>query len=110
VNSHVGRAAYDYSLVGVRDVSRRLVDLDKCPCTRVRLTKRFSFATPEAEQCYERQRAAFFGDHERRDDYVETREGVDLNGVDDYRDRLMVFADPSRLVWLIYILTCTYLY
>lgn len=77
-------------------MSRRLVDLDKCPCARVRLTKRFSFATAEAERGYERQRAAFFGDHERRDDYVETREGVDFDGVDDYRDRILVYADPDR--------------
>jgi len=97
VNSHVASAVYDFLSAGVRDVSRRLVDLEKRPCTRVRFTKRFSFASVDAENDYERQRSAFFGAHECRDDYMETREGVDFDGTDhQFRDRVVVFADPSR--------------
>ena len=96
VNTHVNRAAFDYSSFGVRDVSRRLVDLDKASVTRLRVTNRFSFASAEAERSYERQRSAFFMDHERRDDYVETREGVDFSGVEDFKERLVVFANPER--------------
>ena len=89
---------YDFQSAGVRDVSRRLVDLEKRPCTRVRFTKRFSFASQDAENDYERQRTAFFGAHECRDDYMETREGVDFDGGGgQFKDRLVVFADPSRL-------------
>jgi len=93
----VASAVYDFLSAGVRDVSRRLVDLEKRPCTRVRFTKRFSFASVDAENDYERQRSAFFGAHECRDDYMETREGVDFDGTDhQFRDRVVVFADPSR--------------
>lgn len=90
-------AIYDYRSAGVRDVSRRLVDLEKRPCTRVRFTKRFSFASADAENDYERQRSTFFSAHECRDDYMETREGVDFDGTDEFRDRVVVFSDPSRL-------------
>jgi len=98
VNSHVASDVYDFQSAGVRDVSRRLVDLEKRPCTRVRFTKRFSFANVDAENDYERQRAAFFGAHECRDDYMETREGVDFDGAAScqFKDRVVVFADPSR--------------
>lgn len=90
-------AVYDFRSAGVRDVSRRLVDLEKRPCTRVRFTKRFSFASVDAENDYDRQRSEFFSSYECRDDYMETREGVDFDGNYEYRDRVVVFADPSRL-------------
>jgi len=97
VNSHVASGVYNFHSAGVRDVSRRLVDLEKRPCTRVRFTKRFSFASVDAETDYERQRSTFFSANECRDDYIESREGVDFEGADDFKDRLVVFADPSRL-------------
>lgn len=90
-------AVYNFRSAGVRDVSRRLVDLEKRPCTRVHFTKRFSFASVDAENEYDRQRSAFFSAHECRDDYMETREGVDFDGAYEFRDRVVVFADPSRL-------------
>jgi len=49
------------------------------------------------------ERAAFFGAHDCRDDYMETREGVDFDvagSVHQFRDRIVVFADPSRLAYL----------
>jgi len=93
----VASAVYDFRSAGVRDVSRRLVDLEKRPCTRVRFTKRFSFASVDAETDYDRQRSTFLSSHECRDDYMEMREGVDFDANFEFRDRLVVFADPSRL-------------
>jgi len=48
VNSHTATTALNYSLMGVRDVSRRLVELEQYPATRIYFTKGFSFATREA--------------------------------------------------------------
>lgn len=100
VNSHVGTRAFDYAGCGVKDVSRRLADLDKFPSAKIRLTKRFSFATPEAEREFEEQREEFFSGYERMDDYMETREGVDFVNV-NFREEMVVFADPQRLPWYV---------
>lgn len=100
VNSHVGTRAFDYADCGVKDVSRRLADLEKFPSAKIRFTKRFSFATQDAEREFERQREEFFSSYERRDDYMETREGVDFVNV-SFREQMVVFADPRHLPWYV---------
>ncbi|CAK6449763.1 unnamed protein product [Pipistrellus nathusii] len=97
-DSRTARAEFDYSALGVRDVSKELVGLGAHAATRLRFSKRFSFGSAEAEAAYLAQRARFFGAHEGLDDYLEAREGMHLKDV-DFRDCLLVFADPRRPPW-----------
>ena len=66
--------------------------------TRLRFTKCFSFGSAEAEASYLTQRARFFSANEGLDDYLEAREGMHLKDV-DFRESLMVFADPRSPPW-----------
>ncbi|XP_007518827.2 transmembrane protein 151A isoform X2 [Erinaceus europaeus] len=97
-DSRTARGEFDYSAHGVRDVSKELVGLAEHAATRLRFSKRFSFGSAEAEAAYLTQRARFFGAHEGLDDYLEAREGMQLKDV-DFRDSLLVFADPRRPPW-----------
>ncbi|XP_044540789.1 transmembrane protein 151A [Gracilinanus agilis] len=97
-DSRTARGEFDYSAHGVRDVSKELVGLSDHPATRLRFTKCFSFGSAEAEAAYLTQRARFFGANEGLDDYLEAREGMHLKDV-DFRESLMVFADPRSPPW-----------
>ena len=100
VNSHTAGSAFNFSRCGVKDVSRTLVNVEGYPATKVKFTKGFSFATVEAENEFEDQRSQFFQDHERRDDYMETREGLDLLNV-NFKEYMIAFADPDNLPWYV---------
>ncbi|XP_062948697.1 transmembrane protein 151A [Cynocephalus volans] len=97
-DSRTARGEFDYSAHGVRDISKELVGLGDHAATRLRFTKCFSFGSAEAEASYLTQRARFFGAHEGLDDYLEAREGMHLKDV-DFRESLMVFADPRSPPW-----------
>ncbi|XP_049943403.1 transmembrane protein 151B-like [Schistocerca serialis cubense] len=89
VNSHAAGACFSYSYCGVRDISRELkLDAD-CPLTKIRFSKGFAFANVEAAAEFEEQRARFFGEYERVDDYLEMREGLD---VAHFRDEQLTVA------------------
>uniref|UniRef100_A0A673H6J3 Transmembrane protein 151B-like n=1 Tax=Sinocyclocheilus rhinocerous TaxID=307959 RepID=A0A673H6J3_9TELE len=98
VNTHAASSEFDYSCLGVKDVSKELQGLLEHPVTRLRFTKCFSFASARAETAYLTQRARFFGDNEGLDDYMEAREGMHLKNV-DFREHMLAFPDPSRPPW-----------
>uniref|UniRef100_A0A672Q1R2 Transmembrane protein 151A n=1 Tax=Sinocyclocheilus grahami TaxID=75366 RepID=A0A672Q1R2_SINGR len=98
VNTHAASSEFDYSRLGVKDVSKELQGLLEHPVTRLRFTKCFSFASARAETAYLTQRARFFGDNEGLDDYMEAREGMHLKNV-DFREHMLAFPDPSRPPW-----------
>ncbi|KAL0162640.1 hypothetical protein M9458_042036, partial [Cirrhinus mrigala] len=98
VNTHAASSEFDYSRLGVKDVSKELQGLLEHPVTRLRFTKCFSFASARAETAYLTQRARFFGDNEGLDDYMEAREGMHLKNV-DFREHMLAFPDPTRPPW-----------
>ncbi|XP_074661015.1 transmembrane protein 151B-like isoform X2 [Tubulanus polymorphus] len=100
VNSHTAGCAFNFTRCGYKDISKTLRGLEDFPATKIRFTKGFSFATVDAESEFEDQRAQFFQDHERRDDYMETREGMDLLNI-NFKEYLIAFADPNNLPWYI---------
>lgn len=57
----------------------------------------FAFSNVEAAADFEDQRHRFFAEHERFDDYMEMREGLDLCGVPFFRE--MVVAYKDRKPW-----------
>ena len=87
-------------MCGSKDISKTLADLEAYPATKIKFSKGFSFATVEAENEFEDQRAQFFQDHEQRDDYMETREGLDLLNV-SFKEYMIAFADPHNLPWYV---------
>ncbi|XP_064621175.1 uncharacterized protein LOC135484041 isoform X2 [Lineus longissimus] len=100
VNSHTAGCALNFSRCGYKDISKILRGLEEYPATKIKFTKGFSFATVEAESEFEDQRSQFFQEHERRDDYMETREGMDLLNV-NFKEYLIAFADPDNLPWYV---------
>jgi hypothetical protein len=100
VNSHTAGCALNFSRCGYKDISKILRGLEDYPATKIKFTKGFSFATVEAESEFEDQRSQFFQEHERRDDYMETREGMDLLNV-NFKEYLIAFADPDNLPWYV---------
>ena len=100
INSHTARSAFNFSHCGIKDISKNLVNLETYPATKIKFSKGFSFATVEAENEFEDQRAQFFHEHERRDDYMETREGLDLLNV-NFKEYMIAFADPNNLPWYV---------
>ncbi|XP_013405325.1 transmembrane protein 151 homolog [Lingula anatina] len=100
VNSHTAGSAYNFLNAGVKDMSRTLVGLENYSAIKIRFTKGFSFACPEAEAEFEQQRIEFFQENESRDDYMETKEGLDLLNA-NFRDYVITFGNPQRLPWYI---------
>jgi hypothetical protein len=100
INTHTTGSAFNFTSCGVKDFSREVSGLENYPATKVRFTKGFSFATADAEFEFEEQRSRFFQENERRDDYMETREGMDLLNV-TFKDYMITFSDPDNLPWYV---------
>lgn len=100
INSHSSGASFVYAHCGVKDISKNLVDLELYPATKIRFSKGFAFANMEAAAEFEDQRARFFQENERRDDYMEMREGLDLVNV-NFKEYLIAFTDPDHLPWYV---------
>ncbi|GAB6025953.1 hypothetical protein CHUAL_011922 [Chamberlinius hualienensis] len=98
INSHSASASFVFAHCGVKDISKKLVDLERYPATKIRFSKGFAFANMEAASEFEDQRVRFFQENERRDDYMEMREGLDLTNV-NFKEFLIAFADPDHLPW-----------
>ncbi|XP_070582265.1 transmembrane protein 151B-like [Ptychodera flava] len=100
VNSHSALGAFDFSDCGVKDISKDLVGLEDYPATKIKFTKSFIFANEEAENDYLAQRSRFFGENEGRDDYMETREGMNLSDL-DFKEHMIAFAESNSLPWYV---------
>ncbi|XP_075233633.1 transmembrane protein 151B-like [Lycorma delicatula] len=100
VNSHAAGASFVFAYCGVKDISRKLMLQEgKGPITKIRFSKGFAFANVEAAAEFEEQRSRFFSEHERYDDYMEMREGLDLTNVSGFKEHVIALADPERLPW-----------
>jgi len=66
VNSHAVASYFFYTLCGMRDVSREMVDLEKYPATKIKFTKGFIFANDATAAEFEEQRSTFFQVHFKR--------------------------------------------
>ncbi|GFQ81781.1 transmembrane protein 151B [Trichonephila clavata] len=98
VNSHGSGASFTYTNCGVKDISKKLIDLEKHPATKIRFSKGFAFANLDAANEFDEQRRRFFHENERLDDYMEMCEGLDLVGV-NFQEHMVAFAEPHRLPW-----------
>ncbi|CAD5120213.1 unnamed protein product [Dimorphilus gyrociliatus] len=103
INSQTRSAAFNWSHCGARDASKTLIGLENFFATRIKFTKGFSFCSIDSEVEFDMQRSSFFHAQERNDDYMETREGLDLLHV-PFKSNLMVYS--SRTPW--YISQCVY--
>ncbi|KAJ4442127.1 hypothetical protein ANN_11993, partial [Periplaneta americana] len=92
VNAHAAGSCFLFAYCGVRDISRDL-SLEGGPITKIRFSKGFAFANVEAAAEFEDQRARFFAEHERYDDYMEMREGLDLTGISNFKEHVVAYAD-----------------
>ena len=100
VNSHTAGCAFNFSSCGVKDASKCVTGLEDYPATKIRFTKSYSFANEDSFYEYESQRNQFFRENERRDDYMETREGMDLLNV-NFKEYMIAFKDPDILPWYV---------
>ena len=100
VNSHTAGCAFNFSSCGVKDASKCVTGLEDYPATKIRFTKSYSFANEDSFYEYETQRNQFFRENERRDDYMETREGMDLLNV-NFKEYMIAFKDPDHLPWYV---------
>ncbi|ETN80749.1 transmembrane protein 151-like family protein [Necator americanus] len=99
VDSHSAGNVFIYDVCGVKDISRSVLDLERFPLTRIRVTRGFVFACMQAAREFEQQRTRFFNENEARDDYMEildlqVREGMDLSDVSLLEDMLVFGSSP----------------
>ena len=100
VNSHTAGCAFNFTNCGFKDVTKVVTGLEDYPATKIRFSKSFSFLHPDAKCEFDDQRNQFFVENERRDDYMETREGLDLLNV-NFKEYMIAFKDPDRLPWYV---------
>ncbi|XP_068085686.1 transmembrane protein 151B-like [Anabrus simplex] len=99
VNSHAAGSCFVFAYCGMKDISRELLLDKRGPITKIRFSKGFAFANVEAAADFEEQRARFFGEYERYDDYMEMREGLDLSNVTNFKEYVVAYPDPDRMPW-----------
>ncbi|XP_063385241.1 transmembrane protein 151B-like isoform X2 [Cydia fagiglandana] len=99
VNTHSASTSFAHACCGQRDASRNLVLDSNTPITKVRFSKGFAFANIEAASEFEDQRSRFFAEHERFDDFMEMREGLDLIGVSSFKEYMVAYRDADRCPW-----------
>ncbi|CAL1280964.1 unnamed protein product [Larinioides sclopetarius] len=100
VNSRVAASCYVYTHCGSRDVSNKVIDLEKYPRTKIRFCKDYCFASVEAAIDYYGQRDRFYRENAPFDEHMEVREGVDLLGV-DFHPLMITIANKEKLPWYI---------
>ncbi|XP_038212661.1 transmembrane protein 151B-like [Zerene cesonia] len=99
VNTHSASTSFAHACCGQKDASRNLVLDTSTPITKVRFSKGFAFANIEAASEFEDQRSRFFAEHERFDDFMEMREGLDLIGVSSFKEYMVAYRDTDRCPW-----------
>ena len=100
VNSHTSGCAFNFTNCGVKDTTKAIIGLEDYPATKIRFSKSYSFTHPDAKYEFDDQRNQFFVENERRDDYMETREGMDLLNV-NFKEYMIAFKDPDNLPWYV---------
>ncbi|XP_054169127.1 transmembrane protein 151B-like [Oppia nitens] len=100
INTHVTGSCFSYGNCGVKDISKKLMDLELHPITKIRFTKGFAFANIESANEFEGQRSTFFEDNERYDDYLEMREGLDLVGA-NFQEYIISYGNSARQPWYV---------
>uniref|UniRef100_A0A0N5ATH1 Transmembrane protein 151B n=1 Tax=Syphacia muris TaxID=451379 RepID=A0A0N5ATH1_9BILA len=90
-NSHTFGDMFIYDICGVKDISKKLVDINHFGATKIHFSKNFLFASVQAAAEFEQQRSRFFGESELQDDYMEAREGFDFAEM-QFIDELLVNA------------------
>ncbi|XP_052770184.1 transmembrane protein 151B-like [Mya arenaria] len=100
VNSHTAGCAFNFTNCGYKDTTKVVTGLEDYQATKIRFSKTFSFLHPDAKYEFDEQRNQFFMDNERRDDYLETREGLDLLNV-NFKEYMIAFKDPDNLPWYV---------
>ena len=98
INSKTGCSMYNFCSDEAKDISKQLIGLENYSITQIKVTKGFTFAGVESENEFEEQRAQFFQEHEQTDDYMETREGLDLLNI-SFKSSLTVFGSTSLSPW-----------
>ncbi|GBP37128.1 Transmembrane protein 151B [Eumeta japonica] len=99
VNTHSASTYFAHACCGQKDASRKLRLDAHTPITKVRFSKGFAFANIEAASEFEDQRSRFFAEHERYDDFMEMREGLDLVGVSSFKEYMVAYRDADRCRW-----------
>ncbi|XP_054264612.1 transmembrane protein 151B-like isoform X1 [Macrosteles quadrilineatus] len=100
VNSHAAGTSFVFAYCGVKDISRKLIlNEARGQITKIRFSKGFAFANVEAAAEFEEQRNRFFAEHERYDDYMEMREGLDLTNISAFKEHVIALTDPDRMPW-----------
>ncbi|XP_045188035.2 transmembrane protein 151B-like [Mercenaria mercenaria] len=105
VNSHTAGCAFNFTNCGFKDDTKFVTGLEDYPATKIRFSKSYSFIHKDAKYEFDEQRNQFFTENERRDDYMETREGMDLLNV-NFKEHMMAFKDPDNLPW--YVSNCIF--
>jgi hypothetical protein len=100
VNSHTAGCAFNFTNCGFKDNTKIVTGLEDYPATKIRFSKSFTFLHEDAKYEFDDQRNQFFTENERRDDYMETREGMDLLNV-NFKEHMMAFKDPDNLPWYV---------
>ncbi|KAI2806178.1 hypothetical protein BLOT_005189 [Blomia tropicalis] len=98
ITTHVAGSYFSYSDCGMRDISKRLVDLERYPMTRIYFSKGFAFANERSAAEFDEQRSTFFRLNERYDHYLEIREGLDLVGV-NFQEYMIAVGDRQYSPW-----------
>ncbi|PAV89209.1 hypothetical protein WR25_06193 isoform H [Diploscapter pachys] len=90
VDTQAAGSVFIYENCGIKDITRQIAQLNKHRVTRIRLSKGFVFACLQAANEFEEQRTRFFNENEAKDDYMQVREGMELDGC-DFVDELLCF-------------------
>ncbi|XP_035214442.1 transmembrane protein 151B-like [Stegodyphus dumicola] len=98
INSRASSSCFVYNYSDAKDISKKIVDLEKNPVTKIRFSKGFAFASLDVASDFEEQRMRFFRENESFDDYMEMREGLDLLGV-DFQEYIVTCASKDYLPW-----------
>ena len=104
VITHSARGSFDYSSCGVKDVSRRLIDIEKYAAVKLKFSKGFSFVSQRSESDFDNQRNRFFSENQLFDVYMETQEGLELSNT-CFNRYIICFCDPNNLPWYLSQLT-----
>ncbi|XP_075677845.1 uncharacterized protein LOC113789456 isoform X3 [Dermatophagoides pteronyssinus] len=97
IDTRYSNARFHYEdRFNIEDISDRLIDIDRSPITRIRFFKGFVFIDKQSAQEFDRQRTNFFHHNFKLDDYLEIREGIDLDGIDFYDSIITLSTDNNN--------------